>query len=197
MYANKKNYVEAEKRYRRAIEIRDNSVLAHHNLGLIYLIKGNLDSAEVKFKKGLSIDSLSPDGYFQLSNIYQQTGRIPEAIASLEKLQNVVPNYRDSKNILEMLKSNSPDKLKNIPDGVVNNQQIILEKRSFQYYQEGKFVDAIKDLNEAIKLNPDGQSGYFNNIAMCYIGMNDPGKAKDLLNYTLKKIIHKKQKRCF
>ena len=77
--------------------------------------------------------------------------------------------------------------LKNIPDGVVNNQQIILEKRSFQYYQEGKFVDAIKDLNEAIKLNPDGQSGYFNNIAMCYIGMNDPGKAKETFNKAIEK----------
>lgn len=182
MYANKKNYVEAEKRYRRAIEIRDNSVLAHHNLGLIFLLKGDIDSAEIKFKKGISIDSLAPDGYFQLSNIYQQKGRIPEAIASLEKLQTIVPNYRDSKGILEMLKSNPSDIQKNIPDGVTNNQQVVLEKRSFQFYQDGKFEDAIKDLNDAIKLNPKGQSGYLNNIAMCYLGLKDYNKAKDSFN---------------
>lgn len=184
MYANKKNYDEAEKRYRRAIEIRDNSVLAHHNLGLIFLLKGNLDSAEIKFKKGILIDSLSPDGYFQLSNIYQQKGRIPEAILMLEKLQKVVPNYRESKSILEMLKSNPGINQENIPEGM-NNQQAILEKRSFQYYQEGKFDEAIKDLNDAIKLNPASQSGYYNNMAMCYLGLKKNDKARECFNKAL------------
>jgi tetratricopeptide (TPR) repeat protein len=181
MYANKKNYDEAEKRYRRAIEIRDNSVLAHHNLGLIFLLKGNLDSAEIKFKKGISIDSLAPDGYFQMSNIYQQKGMIPEAISALEKLQKIVPNYRESKNILDMLKSNPGGVQNNIPDAV-NNQQAILEKRSFQFYQDGKFEEAIKDLNEVIKLNPSAQSGYFNNMAMCYLGLNKNDKARECFN---------------
>ena len=187
IYANKKNYDEAEKRYRRAIEIRDNSVLAHHNLGLIYLLKGNLDSAEIQIKKGLLIDSLAPDGYFQLSNIYQQKGRIAEAISSLEKLQEVMPNYRESKSILDMLKSNPSNLEKNIPNSITSNQQLMLEKRSFQYYQEGKFEDAIKDLNEAIKLNPGGQSGYFNNIAMCYLGMDDNNKAREYFNKSIEK----------
>ena len=181
MYANKKNYDEAEKRYRRAIEIRDNSVLAHHNLGLIFLLKGNLDSAEIKFKKGISIDSLSPDGYFQLSNIYQQKGRIPEAIAALEKLQKVVPNYRESKGILEMLKSNPGINTENIP-GELNNRQALLEKRSFQYYQEGKYEEAIKDLSDAINLNPAAQSGYYNNMAMCFLGLNKNEKARECFN---------------
>jgi len=191
MYANKKNYAEAEKRYRRAIEIRDNSVLAHHNLGLIFLIKGNIDSAEIKFKKGISIDSLAPDGYFQLSNIYQQKGNIPEAIRMLEKLQTIVPNYRDSKNILDMLKSNPGNTQGEIPgnitNGAQNNQITIYEKRSFQYYQEGKFEEAIKDLNEAVKLNPASASGYLNNIAMCYLALNKKDMAKEYFNKAIEK----------
>lgn len=179
MYANKKNFDEAEKRYRRAIEIRDNSVLAHHNLGLIFLIKGNIDSAEIKFKKGLAIDSLAPDGYFQLSNIYQQKGNITDAIANLEKLQTIVPNYRDSKKILEMLKSGSMGNTNVIPEGMINNQQSILEKRSFDYFQQGKYDEAIKDLIDVIKLNPSGKSGYYNNIAMCYSGKKDNINAKE------------------
>jgi tetratricopeptide (TPR) repeat protein len=191
MYANKKNYSEAEKRYRRAIEIRDNSVLAHHNLGLIFLIRGNIDSAEIKFKKGISIDSLAPDGYFQLSNIYQQKGNIPEAIRMLEKLQTIVPNYRDSKNILDMLKSNTGNTQGEIPGNITNsaqnNQVTIYEKRSFQYYQEGKFEEAIKDLSEAVKLNPASASGYLNNIAMCYLGLNKNEKAKEYFNKAIEK----------
>jgi tetratricopeptide (TPR) repeat protein len=191
MYANKKNYAEAEKRYRHAIEIRDNSVLAHHNLGLIFLIKGDIDSAEIKFKKGIAIDSLAPDGYFQLSNIYQQKGNISEAIRMLEKLQTIVPNYRDSKNILDILKSNlgntQEEIQNNIPNSIQNNQLAIYEKRSFQYYQEGKFDDAIKDLNEAVKLNPASASGYLNNIAMCYLGMKNNNKAKEYFNLAIEK----------
>ncbi|MFA7359950.1 MAG: tetratricopeptide repeat protein [Candidatus Kapaibacterium sp.] len=182
IYANKKNYAEAEKRYRRAIEIRDNSVLAHHNLGLIYLLRGDIDSAEIKFKKGMSIDSLAPDGYFQMSNIYQQKGNIPDAVKMLEKLQTIVPNYRESKAMLDMLKSNPETLSGNIPNSVQNNQMAILEKRSFQYYQEGKFEEAIKDLNEAVRLSPESGSGYLNNIAMCYIGLKKFDKAKE--NFT-------------
>lgn len=191
MYANKKNYTEAEKRYRRAIEIRDNSVLAHHNLGLIFLIRGDIDSAEIKFKKGISIDSLAPDGYFQLSNIYQQKGNIPDAVRMLEKLQTIVPNYRESKSILDMLKSGQSNIQNDIPENlsgsVQNNQIVIYEKRSFQLYQEGKFEEAIIDLKEAVKLNPASASGYLNNIAMCYMGLNKNTEAKEYFNKAIEK----------
>lgn len=182
IYANKKNYDEAEKRYRRAIELRDNSVLAHHNLGLIFLLKNKIDSAEIKFKKGLEIDSLSPDGYFQLSNIYQQQGRIDEAVKMLEKLQTFAPNYRNSAEILAMLKQNgmnmtAPGNL--MSKDLVMNQREVLEKRSFSLYQQQKYEEAIKDLTELIELNKDGRSGYYNNIAICYDGMKNISKAKE------------------
>lgn len=188
VYANKKNYAEAEKRYRRAIEIRDNSVLAHHNLGLIYLLRGDIDSAEIRFKKGLSIDSLAPDGYFQLANICQQRGDIPSAIAYLEKLQNVVPDYRQSKSILDMLKSGQTGMPQDgIPPGAQNNQVAVYEKRSYQYYSEGRYEEAIKDLNEAIKLNPESSSGYMNNIAMCYLAMKNHDRAEEYFKKAIDK----------
>jgi Tfp pilus assembly protein PilF len=86
-----------------------------------------------------------------------------------------------------MLKSN-PSSIENkIPNSVSNNQQSILEKRSFQYYQDGKFEEAIKDLNEVLKLNPSAQSGYLNNIAMCYMGLKDNNKAKEYFNKSIEK----------
>jgi len=181
IYANKQNYTEAEKRYKRAIEIRDNSVLAHHNLGLIYLIRGSLDSAEIEIKKGLAIDSLAPDGYLQLSNIYQQQGRIREAITMLEKLQSFSPDYRGSANLLASLQmqlnsgKTEPGKMN---DGKSYNPAF-LENRSLQYYRSQKYEDAIKDLEELIKINPESRSGYYNNIALCYEGMKQPSKAKE------------------
>jgi protein O-mannosyl-transferase len=183
IYANKKQFDEAEKRYRRAIELRTNNVLAHHNLGLIFLVKGNLDSAEIKFKDGLAVDSLAPDGYFQLANVYQQEGKINDAITQLEKLQTIVPNYRDSKSMLDMLKSGNipqnPNISGNIPEQLNSKQIALLEKRSYNYYQQGKYKESIKDIDEMMKLNPSGKSGYLNNIALCYNGLNDMEKAKE------------------
>lgn len=191
IFANRKQFDEAEKRYRRAIEIRSNNVLAHHNLGLIFLIKGDLDSAEIKIKDGLAIDSLAPDGYFQLANIYQQKGKIDEAIFQLEKLQTIVPDYRGTKAQLELLKSGSGISNQNIPGNIQNqinpnNQLTVLEKRSYQYYKEGKYKDAIKDIEEMIKSNPSGKSGYLNNLALCYQGLGNNEKAKEYFEEAIK-----------
>jgi len=190
IYANKKQFDEAEKRFRRAIELRTNNVLAHHNLGLIFLIKGNLDSAEIKFKDGLAVDSLAPDGYFQLANVYQQEGKINEAITQLEKLQTIVPNYRESKSVLDMLKSGNIPQTSDITGDVstqMNTNKVgILEKRSYNFYLQGKYKESIKDIEEMIKLNPSGKSGYLNNLALCYAGINDLEKARECFEEALK-----------
>ena len=137
LYANKKLYDEAASRYRKALEIRQNSVLANHNLGLTFLIKGNTDSAEYYIKRGIAIDSLAPDGYFQLANIYQSQGNFSEAKKNLEKLQIIVPDYRGSKKILDNLVETELNVQQN--PSVPDNQISILDKRSYSYYQEGKF----------------------------------------------------------
>jgi tetratricopeptide (TPR) repeat protein len=183
IYANRKQFDEAEMRYRKAIELRDNSLLAHHNLGLIFLVRGELDSAEIKFKKGLSIDSLAPDGYLQLANVYQAQGRIGLAIENLEKLQLIIPDYRNSKSQLDMLTANYDNRLPSdvkLPENI-NKEKDTLDKRSYKYYQEGKYKEAIKDLERLIIMMPEQQSGYLNNIALCYEGLGDLDKAEKYL----------------
>ena len=183
IFANNKQFGQAEIMYRRAIELRDNSLLAHHNLGLIHLIRGQLDSAEIKFKKGLSIDSLAPDGYFQLANVYQSQGRIGEVIDQLETLQTIIPDYRDSKAMLELLKSNYGDQMPSdikLPDNI-NAEKDMLDKRSYQNYQDKKYKEAIEDLEKLMIMAPELRSGYLNNIALCYEGLGDLDKAIEYL----------------
>jgi tetratricopeptide (TPR) repeat protein len=184
IYANKKNYDEAAKRYRRAIQIRDNTVLGHHNLGLIFLIRGQLDSAEAQFKKGLQIDSLAPDGYLQLAQVYNMRGEKQEAIKYLEKLQTISPNYRDSQDMLKYLKMEptqvSTDTTKTTDNPQVNQLKVqLLEKSSYEHYSTQKYKEAIKDLEQLVELNPGLKSGYQNNIGMCYVELKDYKKALD------------------
>lgn len=179
--ANQKKYDEAAKLYKKAIEIRDNNLLAHHNLGLIYLIRGSLDSAEVKFKKGISIDSLAPDGYFQLATVYNMQDKKEDAIRMLEKLQNVAPDYKGSSALLQNLKAGESTGTGLLPgafgtDEALNTKIATLQKRSYRNYSEKKYEEAVNDLKELIRLNPDSssRSGFLNNIAMCYSEMKNP-----------------------
>ncbi len=178
--ANKKKYDQAAELYKRAIEIRYNNVLAHHNLGLIYLLNGKLDSAQMKFKTGISIDSLAPDGYFQMATVYNMQNKRDSAVLMLEKLQAVAPNYKESVSILSNLKQGDQTDINLLPEGFANDEQKnyqigILQRRSYKYFQEKKFDEAIKDLEKLISLNSDSAtiSGFLNNIAMCYSEKGD------------------------
>jgi tetratricopeptide (TPR) repeat protein len=179
IYANNKQYDVATQFYKDAIEIRDNNLLAHHNLGLIYLLSGKLDSAEMKFRKGISIDSLAPDGYFQMATLYNMAKKNDSAVMMLEKLQTIAPNYKESVSILENLKQGDSYDPNLVPDGVDNNSKEfrinILQRRSYKYFTEKNYPDAIKDLETLITLNSDTTiiSGYLNNIAMCYSELED------------------------
>lgn len=187
MFANREQYVEAEKRYRRAIEIRDNSVLAHHNLGLIYLLRNQLDSAEMEIKKGMAIDSLAPDGYFQLAQIYRMQGQNEKAIEQLTKLQSIVPNYKESIMLIETLRRTPPQNSQERSMDLNSDQMQIfqLEQSSFQNYQAKKYKEAIKDLEEMIKLDPSKKSGYLNNMGLCYKEMGNYDKALECFNEAL------------
>lgn len=186
MFANRKQYDEAEKRYRRAIEIRDNSVLAHHNLGLIYLLRNQLDSAEMEIRKGMSIDSLAPDGYFQLAQIYRMQGENGKAIEQLTKLQNISPDYKESASLIETLRNSPPGGQERALDMSGDQMKIFqLEQSSFQNYQAKKYKEAIRDLEEMIKLDPSKKSGYLNNMGLCYKEMGDYNKALECFNEAL------------
>ncbi len=187
-YANRKQFDEASKRFRRAIEIRDNNVLAHHNLGLVYLLEGNLDSAEIQIKKGMDVDSLAPDGYYQMARIYQERGDVSNAIMSLEKLQTIMPDYKGSKELLDNYKKGDIP-VPSMPGGKKpeNLDKISgLQAKSYNSYQSHNYYEAINALKELMKIDPFNISGYLNNIALCYTEMKDYKKALDYYNQSYK-----------
>lgn len=176
IFANRTEYDEAAARYRRAIEIREQSVLAHHNLGLIHLIRHELDSAEYRFKRGIEIDSLAPDGYYQLAGVYRLQGRLEEAEQILERLQSIAPDYKGSSELLRSIRAGQEPEI-----DYMKNQIVALKNRqSFQFYNEGKFQEAIALLRELIEINPNDEGGYLNNLAMCYEAIGNLDSAKIL-----------------
>jgi tetratricopeptide (TPR) repeat protein len=108
-------------------------------------------------------------------------GDISNAIEKLEKLQEVAPNYRESKAMLDELKimnmgSDNPS-LRTQPKLGDDMQTQALEQRSFQYYNEKNYVESIRVLEKLVELAPHKKSGYLNNIGVCYEEMEDNDKA--------------------
>lgn len=175
IYANNQEYDKAEVLYRKAIDLRNETLLANNNLGKIFLIKGNFDSAYFYMYKSYKLDTLSPEPMFSLAQLYSNNNKIPEAIWWLEKIQILSPNYMNSTQMLEQLKQRQliegkiNDKSK-IPAG--NNKISVLEQNSYQNYQQKNYDKAIEELKELVILNPSGSAGYYNNIGISYLEQN-------------------------
>ncbi|MGA2669375.1 MAG: tetratricopeptide repeat protein [Ignavibacteria bacterium] len=180
IYANNREYDKAEVYYRKAIDLRDESLLAWANLGKIFLVKGNFDSAYYCIYKAHLLDTLSPEPMFAMAQLYMNFNKIPEAAEWLEKIQRVTPNYMNSASTLAELRM----KMMPAPDSTKKPVQVdriaFLEQKSFNDYHDRKYSDAIAELNELVRINPVIKYSYYNNLGMCYMEMN---KLQDAVKY--------------
>ncbi len=183
IYANRQEYDTAEVLYRKAISLRDETLLANTNLGKIFLIRGNFDSAYHYIYKSYLLDTLSPEPMFALAQLYLNNNNSPEAIRWLEKVQLTAPDYMNSAKMLEDLKQRQLSEQR-MPDlsGVPKMSLKIsaLEQDSYKNYQQKNYEKAIKELKELVELNPAGRAGYYNNIGISYLEQN---KLTDAIKY--------------
>lgn len=186
IYANRQQYDKAEELYRKAIELRKETILAHNNIGKIFMMKQNFDSAFHYINYAYSLDTLSPETMHTLGQLYASFNQFPEAIMWLEKVQSVSPNYMNSMAMLNDVKSKQQmmlmrgDSMKVKPEDL--KQTAILEKESYKLYQEKKYDESVKILLKLVELNPAGSSGYYNNAGMCYL---EQDKLKEAEKYFL------------
>ncbi|MEO8514493.1 MAG: tetratricopeptide repeat protein [Ignavibacteria bacterium] len=184
IYANKGNYDVAEVYYRKAIDLRKETLIAHNNIGKIFMVKANYDSAYWYINRAYLLDTLSPEPQFTLAQMYQRKGDINQAIKWLEKLTTFAPNYNNASQMLMELKtiSQQPNNMNGNNLNGTNQQQMppvvkdeklekvrVLEESSYKNYQAKNYDKAIGELDELIKMAPDRASGYYNNIGMCYM----------------------------
>jgi tetratricopeptide (TPR) repeat protein len=179
IYANKGQFDVAEQYYRKALDLKVESVLANNNLGKVFMVKENFDSAYYYMYKAHLLDTLSPEPMHALAQLYQRSDKLPEAILWLEKIQTITPNYMNSAQMLEELKAKyGMMQNSNLSSGDMNKVSG-LEKSSYKYYQEKNYEKAIVDLKELIRLNPAGAAGYYNNIGMCYFDREKYSEASE------------------
>src|SRR5688572_24457637 len=90
---NERSYDEAEKLYRKLVEIDPNWVLAHNHLGYIYMARGRFDQAEEAFRTYRFIAPDQANPHDSLGELYTLVGRYEEALAELELALRARPDF--------------------------------------------------------------------------------------------------------
>ena len=80
---------EAEKDFRKSLELDPKSIEANINLGALLFDKGNYIAAEAQFKKTMELDSSNPSASYNLARTWAKLGRHREAVGVYEKLLQI------------------------------------------------------------------------------------------------------------
>ena len=87
-----KNYIEAKNLLEKAISIQPEMFEANHNLAILNLQLGNLDSSILYFEKSKKIKPKFPQIYFNLGLAYDRKNNIDLAIINFKKVNKLDPN---------------------------------------------------------------------------------------------------------
>jgi tetratricopeptide (TPR) repeat protein len=186
IYANKGDFDIAEVYYRKAIDLRKESLVAYNNIGKIFMVRENFDSAYYYINKAYLLDTLSPEPMFTFAQMYQRKGDIHEAIKWLEKVSSFAPNYYNAAQLLEEFKQIASDSLKQniqipkMPPVLIDEklEKIrALEESTYKNYRAKNYEQAINELKQLIELVPEKSAGYYNNIGMCYLDQGNFNEA--------------------
>lgn len=130
MYYLDDNFDEAEREFKKALDLNFQEKMAHNNLGLIYMKKGDMEKSEAEFKKELEINPYYDAAHFNLGLLYYQLNRKDEAEALWQKTLKINPNYGDAWRNLAILyyeKKNLSEATKFTKEAYLRGVQLPLE----------------------------------------------------------------------
>jgi len=108
-YWSRNELDDAERLYRRLVEIRPNWVIAYNQLGYLNMGKGRFAEAEEHFKSYRFIAPDQANPHDSLGELFIALGRNDEAEAAFEKAIEIYPEFWDSYNHIALLKSFNGD----------------------------------------------------------------------------------------
>lgn len=131
------------------VENYPNLISPYYARGIIYYRKSLHDSAIIEFTRMINLDKNSAIAYASRGWAYLASGNSDLALedyyAAISLTSNA-PNRRTVNGLLRMLNREIYD--------------FYMKRASNYYYDQGKYELALTDVNNAIKLNPEGVSGY-------------------------------------
>ena len=160
---------EAEREFKRAIDLNPNYFNAHYEYGLLLARLKRLDEAEVEFKTSLRIDPLQPMAYNHLGIMYRLKGDVEKAEEQNKKRDELRPSM-----VSEQVTVESAKKLLD-RDGRFPPRLAAL---SIAYIRSGQEAEArmiLDELQRSYEETDIGNTAYY--IAHVWLNLDDKDQA--------------------
>jgi predicted Zn-dependent protease len=148
-WLRKGDLFEAEKVFRKLIQLQPNSEPAQVHLGYVLLNQKKYDEARLWLEKSARSASPMPEVFYYLGLVAQEQNEDAKAIGLFEKAVQKLPNYAHARIAL----GSSYIKLRNYPR-------------------------AKEELETAVKLDPEEPTAHYN-LALLYARLKDPARAQE------------------
>jgi len=183
------DWLNAEREFKRAIELNSNSALSHIRYAEYLKTRLRFGESMAEAQRAQELDPLSPEIATQLGSVYVFSRRYDEAIAQFQKALDLNPNLpvvRAHRGLAYAMKGMYPaalaefDKIPAQDKSVSAENQLVASILGWTYAVTGRRLDA---LQIAKKFNDLSSHSYidFYFVAGIYAGLNNKDEAFQLL----------------
>lgn len=161
---------------------RPGSVMAHHNLGLVYRKAGRLQEAAAALEKAIDLDPFSVESLINLGALYFDRGDIDKAQKVNEQALAINPTSAQAHANLGLIWQNRGDAaraLEYYADAVKHDPTLLtvwINMTSVHLMLQND-AEALESAKEAVRLEPDFPMAR-NNLAVALFYSGDYGAAK-------------------
>jgi len=136
------------------------SWLAHNNLGLVFLKKGQADEAIEQFRRTVEINPKYTEGENNLANTLLENGQLNEAIEQYKIALKINPKFAPTYanlGVAFIQEGKLDEAIAQYQKAIEINPKFALAhgNLALAFFQKGQLEDAIAECQEALRLNPD------------------------------------------
>ncbi|MBI4547040.1 MAG: protein kinase [Ignavibacteriae bacterium] len=185
-YGYEWDWADAEKEFKRAIELNPNYPTTHHWYSICLRLQGKLDEGLAEIKRAQELDPLSLIISINVADVLFLMQRYDLAVDQYKKALELDPNFPGAHaglgivNVYQGKFEEAINEMQKIREIVGVNNPFGLEGLGYIYARAGKKNEAVKILDQLLE---SSQHGYdvSAGIAMVYTGLGDKDKAFEWL----------------
>ncbi|MDO8550757.1 MAG: tetratricopeptide repeat protein [Ignavibacteria bacterium] len=180
------NWEEAEKEFKKAIELKPGYAAAHEWYALLLSLIGRYDEALREMRRAYELDPLSPSISTGLGRTLHFANRLNEAIAQYKKTIEMYPNYAEAHFALAMTyrgQKKIDEALKELDKAIElsHGRLVMIATRGMIYGFAGRRREALAVIDELVRLShPNPVSPWF--YASIYLSLGDKDKFFEYAN---------------
>lgn len=156
----------AEAEFRRAVEVEPTNYDSRYVLASFYFVNNRLDKAEESYKALADLDKEKPEGRAILADFYASVNRLDDSIRIYQDLVTQAPDYARARYRLGeiLLQRGDVAGATAQADAVLKTNERDMQAKLLHArirLQENKPKEAIEDLKEVLKQEPNSRAGLY------------------------------------